>query len=177
LEILAVLLIGALLYSFAMPNFSLLNASALRDQAELVVAYIDLGRQRAAITGVPHRLSVNLDEGTYALEWQGSGQDGSDFEPTYGDEPLSLEPTRQIGRAFTSLPGLMGRQERLVEDVWFTGVETPGGWVEAGETFVTFYSDGTSMFTTLAMENGDGAELSLEILPLADRVRIRDESF
>jgi hypothetical protein len=58
----------------------------------------------------------------------------------------------------------------------FTGVETAGGWVDDGEAFIRFERDGSADATVIMIENEAGQALSLEILPLADSVRIYDET-
>ena len=95
LEILAVLLIGALLMSVTLPNFGALQSHRLQNSAEQIVERIDFGRQRAVMTGIPHRLAIDLDAGTYKLEWQGLGakdvapQPKPELEPGI-EAPLSL---------------------------------------------------------------------------------------
>ena len=61
LELLAVLLIGALLMSFMVPNLSVMRSRTLRQHAERIIATVDLGRQRAVVTRIPHRLVIDLD--------------------------------------------------------------------------------------------------------------------
>jgi prepilin-type N-terminal cleavage/methylation domain-containing protein len=181
LEVLAVLMIGALLMSFMVPNLSALNARALSDQADALVAKIDLARQRAVVTGVTHRLVVNLDEGAYALEWQGADPDTAQpdaldsFDPGSGDE-LSLAAPPGASRDFVPLPGLMGHVEYLGSDIEFSGIDAPGGWANFGDADVRFERDGSASYATLVLNEPDGRELSLEILPLADQVRILDAS-
>jgi prepilin-type N-terminal cleavage/methylation domain-containing protein len=181
LELLAVLLIGALLMSFVVPNMSVLKSRALRQDAERIVAIADLGRQRAVVTGIPHRMVIDLDNGSYSLEWMtstGESQTTSQIEDSAlqpFSSTVSLEPPARTERDFAPLPGLLGRVEFLDDDVEFAEIETPGGRTNSGETFVIFERDGTSSFTTIVLDDPDGRRLILEILPLADTVRIIDE--
>ena len=89
LELLAVLLIGALLMSFVVPSFSTLNSRALRQDAERIVAIADLGRQRAVVTGIPHRMVIDLDNGSYTLEWMTSA---GESQTTSQIEDSALQP-------------------------------------------------------------------------------------
>ena len=181
LELLAVLLIGGLLMSFVVPNLSVLKSQALRQDAERIVAKADLGRQRAVVTGIPHRMVIDLNNGSYTLEWMGSTGGGETAVPIADSElqpfntSVSLEPPAQTERSFTPLPGLFGRVEFLADGIEFAEVETPGGRIHSNETFVTFERDGTSSFTTIVLDDPDGRRIILEILPLADTVRIIDE--
>jgi prepilin-type N-terminal cleavage/methylation domain-containing protein len=182
LEILAVLLIGGLLMSLMLPNFGLLQSHKLRNTAERIVERIDFGRQRAVMTGVPHRLTIDLDAGTYKLEWQGEGARDAALQPKPKTDagvnaPFSLAPPPAVERSFQSLLGPLGRLEYLGGGVEFGWIETPGGEADVGEAFITFEGDGTSSYTVLVLNEPGGSELALEILPLADRVRILDEEF
>jgi prepilin-type N-terminal cleavage/methylation domain-containing protein len=181
LELLAVLLIGAMLMSFMLPGLSAMRSRMLRDHAERIVAKADLGRQRAVITGIPHRLVIDIDNASYGLEWMGSTGVSETDAPTENAElqslikALSLKPPVQAEQKFTPLPGLLGRVESLSDGIAFAEVETPGGWIDSDATFVTFERDGTASFTTIVLDDPDGRRLILEIPPLADTVRIFDE--
>jgi hypothetical protein len=175
------LLIGGLLMSITLPNFGSFQSHRLRDAAEQIVERINFGRQRAVMTGAPHRLTIDLDAGTYKLEWQSEG--GAENvapkpKPEFGPDSsprLSLAPPPVVERSFQSLSGPLGRVEHLGSGVEFGWIETPGGDVDFGEAFVTFEADGTSSYTVLVLNEPGGHELALEILPLADTVRIIDE--
>jgi len=182
------MLIGGLLMSFMLPNLSALGSRALQSDAEKLVAMIDLGRQRSVVTGSPHQLVINIEERGYGLEWERA--EASTRPPkrapgnlTYtSDDPaftvsdrLSLAPPEVDARSFSPLPGLMGRFEPLADNIEFKGIETVGGWVELGEVIVRFERDGSSSFSTIVLANSSGHEAHLEILPLADSVRITYE--
>ncbi|MFB3117545.1 MAG: Tfp pilus assembly protein FimT/FimU [Myxococcota bacterium] len=182
LEILAVLLIGGLLMSLTLPNFGILQSHKLRQSAERIVERVDFGRQRAVMTGIPHRLVVDLDAGTYKLEWQGekSANAAPAAKPATGpgiDAMLSLAPPPAVERNFEAVPGPLGQLETLGKGIEFAWIETPGGDVDFGEAFITFAGDGTSSYTMLVLNEPGGGELALEILPLAETVRILDEDF
>ena len=168
--------------SLTLPNFGALQAHKLRNAAERIVERVDFGRQRAVMTGIPHRLAIDLDAGTYKLEWQGKGAKNAAPQPRPETEPgidarLSLTPPPVAERSFQSLLGPLGRLETLASGVEFGWIETPGGEVDFGEAFITFEGDGTSSYTVLTLDEPGGRELALEILPLADAVRILDEEF
>ncbi len=176
------LLIGGLLMSLALPNFGALQSHKLRNAAEQIVERIDFGRQRAVMTGRVHRLAIDLDAGTYKLEWQGEAAENAAPKPKPETEPgidarLSLAPPPAAERSFQALLGPLGRLETLATGIEFGWIETPGGEVDFGEAFITFEGDGTSSYTVLVLDEPGGRELALEILPLADAVRILDEEF
>jgi len=187
--------------STMLPNFGALQAKKLRDTAEKIVERIDFGRQRAVMTGVPHRLAIDLDAGTYKLEWQGadaaelapppkppprpptdpsvdpSVDPSADPSAEPGTEPpLSLAPPQAAERNFEPVQGPLGKIETLGRGVEFAWIETPGGDIDFGDAFVTFEADGTSAYTVVVLDEPGGHRLALEILPLAEAVRILDEA-
>ncbi len=169
--------------SLTLPNFGALQSHKLRNAAERIVERINFGRQRAVMTGIPHRLAIDLDVGTYKLEWQGAGAGNAAQQPPKPiiepgfSAPLSLEPPPAAEQSFQSLLGPLGRLEHLGGGIEFGWIETPGGDVDFGDAFITFEGDGTSSYTVLVLNEPGGHELALEILPLADAVRIIDEEF
>jgi prepilin-type N-terminal cleavage/methylation domain-containing protein len=182
LEILAVLLIAGLLMSVMLPNFGAVQAHKLRNSAEQIVERIDFGRQRAVMTGVPHRLLIDLDAGTYQLEWQGDrpAEKKEPAKPALDSDvemQLSLAPPPATERSFERLHGPLGKLETLGRGIEFAWIETPGGETDFGEAHITFEGDGTSSYTLLVLDEPGGRDLALEILPLAEMVRILDEEF
>jgi len=171
--------------SFLVPNLSALDARALRDEAEKLVASIDLGRQRSVVTGSAHQLVVSIEDGSYGLEWEHSDPDAeppppppaddtySSFDPAF-QRPgqISLSPPDTGQKSLSPLPGLMGRFQALPEKIKFKGVETTGGWVDSGEVVVRFERDGSWTYSTIVLADSGGREAHIEILPLADSVRI-----
>jgi uncharacterized protein YndB with AHSA1/START domain len=165
-----------------LPNFGAMQSHNLRNAAEQIVERVDFGRQRAVMTGIPHQLAIDLDAGTYALEWLGESARDVEPEPTPDAETgietrLSLEPPPEPKRNFESVPGPIGRRAVLGKGIEFAWLETPGGDVDFGEAFITFEADGTSSYTLVVLDEPGGREIALEILPLADTVRILDEEF
>src|SRR5262245_41978407 len=67
IEILAVVAILALVAAFVAPNFGGMRLRALRAEAKQLSGQLELARQRAIVTGVPHRLWFELDQAEYRL--------------------------------------------------------------------------------------------------------------
>jgi hypothetical protein len=91
------------------------------------------------------------------------------------EAPLSLAPPVAVERSFEAVPGPLGKPETLGNGVEFAWIETPGGDIDFGDAFVGFEGDGTSAYTVLVLDEPGGRKLALEILPLAEAVRILDE--
>lgn len=181
IEIMAVVAIFALLAGIVAPNLGLLSTRRLANQAQQISAQLEFARQRAVVTGVPHRLAVDLESGSYWLEWfvteaEALGEAEAPPPPLdlRGAAPLSLAPPRAAAREYRPLPGMFGRIQPLEASLRFQAVDMPEGSVDRGEAFVFFERDGTASATEIVLADDDGHALALEVLPLADAVRIRD---
>ena len=181
IEILAVVLILALLAMFVGPNFGALRERRLRHTGERVAAQLELARQRSVVTGVPHRVLFDLEEMGYRVEWQGGGQTGAGgaFDlaslDLSGGTPLSLAAPPAPSREFEPIPGLFGRFHWLEDSLFFAGLETSQGWADRGDSFVEFARDGSASYTEIVIEDSSGERLVLAVLPLDDAVRFLDE--
>ena len=180
IEMMAVVAIFALLAGFVAPNLGLLSSRRLQQQAEQISAQLELARQRAIVTGVPHRLAIDLEAGSFWLEWfvtQAEATGESVTPPVLelrGATPIPMAPPRAALREFRPLPGMFGRATQLEASALFRGVETPEGIVDRGEAFVVFERDGTASPTEIVLGDDDGHAIALEVFPLAEAVRIHD---
>jgi hypothetical protein len=77
---------------------------------------------------------------------------------------------------FRPLPGVSGRFEPLDSTVFFSGVETSEGFQDRGEIAIEFDYDGTASDTSLHLDDDSGRSLILDVLPLADGVRVHEAS-
>jgi type II secretion system protein H len=182
IELLAVVAIFALMATFVLPNLTTLGSRTLRRQAQRIGGQLELARQRSIVTGIPHRMWLDLDSASYRLEWnvseaetEGEAAPAAVTDPNAA-VPLSLAPPREAERQYRSLPGRLGRARPLEPSLAIAGLETPEGWIERGEAFIAFDRDGTTVYTAIVLEDESGRSVTLEVLPLADAVRIRDES-
>jgi prepilin-type N-terminal cleavage/methylation domain-containing protein len=184
LEILAVVAIFALIAGIALPNFSVLHSRSLRNQAQKLVAQLELARQRAIVTGVPHRIYIDIDDGAYRIEWLGTrAEPGDDPDDSAADAgvtsdsyTLDLTPPRADEREFEPIAGSLGRFTELDDASFFAGIETTGGWVHAGDTNIRFEQDGSADATTIVLEHEAGYAATLEVLPLASTIRVQHET-
>ena len=183
IEILAVIAIFALLASILAPRIGSITGRNLDVSAERIITRIDLARQRAALTGVPHRLLVDIDAGVYRIEWmvtemgQPGDQPAAPLElDLRGQTPIPMTPPSGQAAEFRPLPGVMGRFEPLDSAVFFSGVETSEGFQDRGEATIEFSYDGTADDTSLYLDDDSGRSLILDVLPLADGVRVHETS-
>jgi len=187
IEILSVVAILALMAAFVIPNLGAYRTRALRAQAEDLGAHLEFARQRAIMTGVPHRVHIDLEAVSYRLEWlaaerEPGEEDGEGARPAAFDldaldlrsgTPLPLEAPPPAEETFQPVPGNFGRTVVLQEPFLFAGLETPQGYVDRGESSVVFERDGTASYTEIYIDDGDGHAVAIDIFPLEERVRIR----
>jgi len=187
IEMLAVVAIFALVAGLVLPNVGLLGSRELEAAAEHLRDELEFARQRAIMTARPHRVVLDLDRQTHWIEGMGDAAPAAAEEPGREAEapaqagapgsraPLSLAPPPRPQGEFEALPGAFGRTNRLPGDVAFAGVETEAGVAEEGAIGVAFGPDGTTSYTQIVLDDARGRSRTLEVLPLADGVRILDE--
>jgi type II secretion system protein H len=181
IEIMAAVVIFALLAGLIAPRVGSLTSRTLHQRAERIAARLEVARQRSVLTGMPHRLLIDLDQGGYQLEWQVTEAEAEGREPEpaapldlRGETPIPMAPVRAEQRAYRPLPGSMGDFEWLEDNLTFSGLQTPEGWVDSGEVSIEFERDGTASYTEIYLDDESGRTLVLDVLPLADAVRISD---
>jgi type II secretion system protein H len=181
IEILAVVAILALVAAFVVPNLSGIRARALRAEARQIAAQLELARQRAIVTGVPHRLWLELDQAEYRLEWLAEDPEEADIvaeEPEFdlsGNTPLSLSAPIVRELEYRPIPGNFGNLQVVAEPFYFEAVETPQGRITRGQVSVEFARDGTADYTEIYLQDAAGDHIALDVYPLDERVRIRHD--
>jgi type II secretion system protein H len=182
IEMIAVVAVLALVVTVVAPNLGRLGGRALRSAADDLAGRLELARQRSVVTGIPHRLWIDLEGATYRLEWfAGDPEAGGAVEPAAAREldlrgrtPLPLEAPRDAAQAFRPLPGILGRDALLADSLDFRGIETPAGWTDRGEASIEFAPDGTADAVSVIVEDDSGAALAIDVLPLAEAIRVAD---
>ena len=185
LELLAVVMILGLVSSLALPYIGRQSSRTLRSEAQQLAATLELARERSVVTGVPHRVQLDLEASRYWIEWSGgadpnaASEDSGALAPVAQeigpDTPIDLSPPRDTAASFQPLPSQLGRPQPLKNDAFFEGTRTPEGWLESGVVTIEFGRDGTADPTEIVLANEGGDAFVLEVLPLADAVRIHHE--
>jgi type II secretion system protein H len=178
-ELLAVLVIFGLLAMIALPNLGIRSSRMLDEEARRLAASLEFARQRAVMTGVPHRVLVDLDQAAYRVEWYGR-PDGEEAAPAEASGPLgasaaaarpALSPPAATEREFEPLAGTLGEVAELDEAVHFAAIETGEGTFEQGTVQIVFERNGTSDPAAVVLESDGGRRVSLYVAPLSDSVR------
>jgi len=184
IEVLAVLAILGLFLALVLPNLGGLRRHALRGEAQQIAAQLDLARQRAIVTGVPHRLWIELDAAEYRLEWlqaapakAAKGRIAAaepDLELSGSSPlPLSAPPARVL--EYSPIPGNFGKLQIVTDPFYLAAIETPEGRITRGQVSIEFARDGSTEYTRIYLEDAAGDQLALDVHPLDERVRIRDD--
>jgi len=191
IEIIAVVAIIGMILGLGIPMLGGSRFNPLENEADVIADRLRYARQRAVMTGVPHRLLIDLEEGGYLVEWFVSedrafgraeagglgGLFGGDLVGLDGleDGPLSFVPPDKETLDYHPIPHRdMGSFRWLEDDLYFVGVDGPAGWVESGDFAIVFYVDGTTEPLRLEIANGEDERLTLEVEALLDRVRVTE---
>ena len=180
IEVLAVVAILALAAVIVLPNLAALGERRLRHAAQRLAAELELARQRAVVTGVPHRVLLDLENGVYRIEWLGQEEDEAlpvaaalEYDVDEGSE-LPLRPPMRTAIEFVPVPDSFGTFHNFDGDVFVAGLETSYGWITTGLPEVVFERDGSAAYTEIVLEERGGAKQTLAVLPLDDAVRFVD---
>jgi prepilin-type N-terminal cleavage/methylation domain-containing protein len=191
IEILAVVIIIGLTLSLVLPNMAATRASRLKQHALDIAARLELARERAIVTGIPHRLFIDLGEGSYRVEWFVTSDeayasldelDAPPEEPpadpnmlevdAYGNLLVSLSPPIGEQANYFAVPNRFGNADRLPDEIYFVGIDTWEGWIERGGVQIVFERDGTTDFTEIHLADAWDHLVVIEIQPLLDTVRV-----
>lgn len=177
IEILAVILIMGLAMALVLPNLGVRQTSALRNEAVRVAAQLELARQLAVVTGRPHQMLIDVENGSFRLEWFGVAPEVEAIEESEAVDPYAPRTLIDLGpptdeRSYHPIDGRFGGDSFLASEFFFQGLDTAEGWFESGEIVLVFQSDGTTDAAELVIADDNGNAVILEIRPLLDTVRI-----
>jgi type II secretion system protein H len=188
IEIMAVVLIIGLTMSLVLPNMAATQNSQLKRQAREIVLRLELAREQAILKGTPHRVLIDLEAGTYRVDWyvnedRAMGVTNKEIAQRKraavkqfdleGDIPLF--PPRGDQRDYYPVNNRFGRNEWLSDDYFFVGADTPDGWIDRGRIMVVFERDGTSDFVEIVLSDTHDQRVILQVQPLNSAVRIYDD--
>lgn len=176
----AVVFIIGLTTTIVLPQFASLRGNELRGEARLLAGRLELARQRAILTGRPHRLIIDMDQHGYWVE-QGLPEEQSrraleaaQRVQVANPRRFDLSPPTSGRTVFEPLAGFSGKPSWLPEAFLFEGVESVEGWIEGGTFGLLFDVDGMTDPTEIVMGDGETVGLVLVVHPLLDNIRIRD---
>ena len=181
IEILAVVLILGLLMSLLLPAIGVGGGRRLRQEGDRIAGTLELARQRAIVTGKPHRVVLDLEKGGFTIEWLVT--EARAFEDQQDDlveeESSGIDlspPTREVLDYYPVPSATFGDWEFLGKGYFFEGVDTTEGWIESGEVYVVFDWDGATDASQIVISDPDNRSLDLDVAPLLETVRMHEET-
>lgn len=194
IEMIAVVVILGLATSLVVPNLSANRDRRLREEGRRIAHHLELARQRAITTGVPHRLFIDLEEGYFRVDWwvdeaTAYPEDDEDDGGLFGGDasvaaepdpeldlagPIQMSPPRGAEPEFFPVDGPFGRDTSLADDFYFVGVESESGWYESGAVEVVFGPDGVAEYSEIRVADAWDNVIVLEVQPLLELIRLRE---
>jgi prepilin-type N-terminal cleavage/methylation domain-containing protein len=191
IEIMAVVAIMMMITVVGLPRIGNNAWDPLEDEAENIAQTLRFARQRAIMTGTPHRLLIDLEEGGYQIEWMvtedrafgessggGGGFAGALFGGDGGNNAddegvIDFTPPRKAERDYYPIPHRrMGTFHWLDDSLFFVGIESDAGWAEGGDYAIVFYVDGTTDSALVELSDSEDHHLTLAIEPILQQVRL-----
>jgi type II secretion system protein H len=197
IEMMAVVTLIGMIFAFGVPRLSNARWRALGEAAESIAASLEFARQRAIMTGIPHRVLIDLEDGGWRVEWlvsedrvlagasaESDGGLAAAPGPEAGSEPnprapIDLHPPLDQGLDFHPVASRqLGSFSWLDADdrIYFVGLASPSGWIEGGDVQIVFEADGTTELVLLEIADETDRHMTLEIEPMLERVRVREGS-
>lgn len=182
-ELLAVMLILAMLAAIVIPGLSILGARPLRAQAENLASDLEFARVRSVLLGVPHRVVIDLDGGAWRVEWlvteaEALGQEvKTESSPGGGFDPrrrLDLSAPRGETPQYHPVPENRGTTSVLEDELTFSRIDTSQGPVNRGTVAVGFERDGTADPVRVILADARGHVVAVEVQPLEEAVQVHD---
>ena len=182
IEVLAVLVIFALMAGVVLPNFGIRGARILDEESRRLASTLEFARQRAVMTGKPHRVVVDLDRRLYQIEAFGAPPDVelaeaelAETAPPLTEDDLNkpaLSPPLREDLDYYPLLGTPGDIQRIDDEVAIEGVDYSAGTATEGVFQVVFERDGTADWASILLANQAGRKIALHVEYLADAVTI-----
>ncbi|HXV22371.1 MAG TPA: type II secretion system protein [Desulfuromonadales bacterium] len=150
IELTIVVLLLGLFSALVIPRLPGVGADGLKSSARRIAGTVKYFFNEAALSGRPHRLEYNLDEGTFRVR--------------------RLEADGEL----VELSGT-GREQRLKGQVRFKDIAIPGrGSFSQGEVATEIQPVGWVEETVVHLEEEDGRTLTLRIMPYTGTTEVFD---
>jgi hypothetical protein len=110
----AVVLILGLMMTVFLPAIGAGGGSSLRRQGERVAGSLELARQLAVVTGKPHRVVIDVEGGSYFVEWlvteaEEEGREEEPSDPITEGGQLDLTAPLAATADYYPIPNRFGR--------------------------------------------------------------------
>jgi prepilin-type N-terminal cleavage/methylation domain-containing protein len=171
IELLAVVAIIALIASMVVPTLRISSGRDVRREAVQLGDAFEFARERAILTGRPHRVVLDLTGGRDWVEWAPPPQSAPPADPK--EVPLEPPPGASGQLQFQPVPAALGRAHTLPDDVAIQAVALPDTTLDHGTLALQLDPDGSADPAVITLVDADGHHpVTLEVQPLADTVRV-----
>ena len=192
IEVMAVVIVIGLAMGIVLPNLSASRGAQLEEYARGLSGRLELARERAIVTGAPHRVLLQVEDGFTRVDWH-VGEDrafahledpDNQAPPTTsastglnpsGRRSISLSPPEREERDYFPVPNRFGNEDWLPPDLYFEGVNTSEGWIEDGSVQIVFQIDGSTDFSEIVLADAWNNRIILVVEPLLTSIRIHRE--
>ncbi|MDG2334067.1 MAG: prepilin-type N-terminal cleavage/methylation domain-containing protein [Myxococcota bacterium] len=189
IELMAVIVVIGLALGLVLPNLAASRGAQLEESGKQIASRLQLARERAIVTGAAHRVFLDLEMDSVAIEWhvnedrayahlsesdvfltgQGADNPGAEFSE---NRSISLSPPAREERDYFPIPNRFGNDEWLPEDIFIEGVNSPDGWIDDGTVQIVFQVDGSTDYAEISLVDSWGNRAILEIQPMLEIVRV-----
>jgi prepilin-type N-terminal cleavage/methylation domain-containing protein len=165
IEIMAVIVIFALIAAVALPQLSVLASQALLDDGRKLAATIDFAREKAQATGRTHRVVIDFEGASYWIEEQPRALLA---DPALAWAELEVLPLVAPRRDAVEFARVIGTRSRIDPRVAIASVETDAEQVSEGLAAIAFAPDGATPSARIWLAAGDSLRASVDVAALAD---------
>ena len=176
IEIMAVIAIMGMVFAIGIPRLSTSKIRGLRTEAESIAASLEFARQRAIMTGISHRVLIDLADGGYRIEWLvdedrafalasdsedefAGSQSDLDAADDGGAKLIDFYPPVRDERDYHPIPNRqLGSFTWLADARYFVGLDSSSGWIEGGDVEIVFDADGTTEYALLEIADAEAED-------------------
>jgi prepilin-type N-terminal cleavage/methylation domain-containing protein len=182
IELLAVLALFALIAGLILPRFTVGGARAVKREAEALGESVEFARQRAIMTGRPHRVVMDLDRGQHWIEWvpppppEREAVAAREAARAAGSRRIDMTPPPAASGElrFEPVPGF-DRAHRIEDGVRLAAVAFPDVGFDSGIVSIEIGADGVTDPAVASFASDDqSAVFEVEVAALADSVQVVD---
>lgn len=186
LELMVVMVLVALLMVIAIPAIRSISQADVKGEIMRLAGLTSEVYARAAVSGINHRISFDLEEGSYWVEEK--AQEAGEFSPDLGYEELMKELQNQSEENrkkmdqfipnYKAVSGDLGEKYSLPKSLKLYGVwaDNMDAVSRSGKVYVYFFAGGYTQLAFISiLEKGDeeaSSAMYLSLSPLTGRVEI-----
>ena len=172
IEIMAVVVIFALIAGVVISRVGDAAAQAARDDGKQIAATVDFARGQAIALGRAHRVVLDLDHAQFWVEAQPLPAAQEPVLAWAKLEELPLIAPRREGVEFAPLTGRLGAPTPLRGGVAFAGVESDSGDLAEGIAAIEMAPDGATAAARIWLVAGSDTRVTVDVAALADPTRV-----